>query len=203
MFIDIFEDDEDIPKPNDSKKTKEEPIASLIVKDTLDDGQHKQEEFTEESYFFYLSYYINIAKSDYWRHYGQVKGNKPKAWINCWTIDMAEKLAEFDIDTEVFTNHWLVSIGFKDNGISGINKLETWMPEIVELETYFSSITLPVTPIKLSPGTTIENCAIFIRNHLATVKANDGNNTFLPYLERLRAFRKLISEADDSQPIGL
>jgi hypothetical protein len=118
MFIDIFEKLGDILNPDDSKKTKQEPIPSFIAKDSAEDGEHKEEEFTEESYFFYLSYYINVAKSDYWRHYGQVKGNKPEAWIKCWTIDMAEKLAEFDIDTEVFTNHWLVSIGFKDNGIS-------------------------------------------------------------------------------------
>lgn len=107
MFIDIFEELGGLLRPEEpAKKTERE------------EEEHKEEEFTERSYFFYLSYYINEAKSDYLRHYGQVKGNKPESWIKCWTIDMAEKLAEFEIDTEVFTNHWLVSMGLKDSGIS-------------------------------------------------------------------------------------
>lgn len=118
MFIDIFEELGDLLRPEEPAKKPERILAHIVNAPTHEEEEHKEEEFTERSYFFYLSYYINEAKSDYLRHYGQVKGNKPEAWIKCWTIDMAEKLAEFEIDTEVFTNHWLVSMGLKDSGIS-------------------------------------------------------------------------------------
>ncbi len=67
-----------------------------------------------------------------------------------------------------------------------------WSDEIAELENYFRSITLPTEPFKLDNGSTIYNCQIFIDSHLAIVKANNGERTFLPYLNRLRELKEAI-----------
>jgi hypothetical protein len=71
---------------------------------------------------------------------------------------------------------------------------EAWANELADMQTYFEGIELPTEPVVLSPGTTILNCATFVRNHIATVRAYDGDKTFLPYLERLRAFRGIVSK---------
>jgi hypothetical protein len=45
---------------------------------------------------------------------------------------------------------------------------------------------LKKTPIKLKNGGTIIDLEKFIDAHLETVKANNGNKVFLPYLNRLK-----------------
>jgi len=69
---------------------------------------------------------------------------------------------------------------------------EEWSDEIAELENYFRSIKLPTEPFKLDNGSTIYNCQIFIDSHLAIVKANNGERTFLSYLNRLRELKEVI-----------
>jgi hypothetical protein len=66
-----------------------------------------------------------------------------------------------------------------------------WSDEIAELENYFRIIKLPTEPFKLNNGSTINNCQLFIESHLAIVKANNGERSFLPYLNRLREFVRL------------
>lgn len=60
-----------------------------------------------------------------------------------------------------------------------------WDKKIKELEAYFLSIELPTKPIKLNKCSSVNNCSLLIKNHLATVRANNGNKTFKPYLNRL------------------
>jgi hypothetical protein len=67
-----------------------------------------------------------------------------------------------------------------------------WDQQIQELEEYFKSITIPESAIKLDSCTTISDCNKFINNHLATIKTNNGNMTYLPYLERLIKLRTLL-----------
>jgi len=64
-----------------------------------------------------------------------------------------------------------------------------WDTEIQEIENYFKSVKLPKEPIKLNKSETIKNCKEFIKNHLATVKANNGRKTFEPYLNRLKSLK--------------
>lgn len=64
-----------------------------------------------------------------------------------------------------------------------------WSREIEELENYFAGIILPTQPIQLDPCSTVTNAALFIENHIATIKNHNGNNTFLPYLNRIRKFK--------------
>lgn len=71
-------------------------------------------------------------------------------------------------------------------------KTENWDKIISELENCFSNIEIPKQPVKLSHCTTIINCSTFIEKHLAFIKANNGNKTFLPYLSRLQELRNIL-----------
>jgi len=69
---------------------------------------------------------------------------------------------------------------------------QNWSNDIAELENYFASIKLPTQPLKLNRYSTITDCSLFIESHFATVKANNGNRTFLPYLNRLQELKKVL-----------
>ncbi|RWZ87867.1 MAG: hypothetical protein EO766_09315 [Hydrotalea sp. AMD] len=69
----------------------------------------------------------------------------------------------------------------------------SWEQDIIELENYFANIELPAHSVKLNGCSTITNCSSFIESHLATVKANKGKQTFLPYLNRLQELKQIIS----------
>jgi hypothetical protein len=71
-------------------------------------------------------------------------------------------------------------------------KPEGWEQDIAELENYFARITLPTQPIKLNNCSTITNCSLFIESHLAAIRANNNNKTYLPYLSRLKVLHKMI-----------
>lgn len=72
------------------------------------------------------------------------------------------------------------------------NKSEDWSTKINELESYFNQIKLPTKPIELCPGTTILDASKFINSHLATVKANNSNHTYIPYLHRLERLKEIL-----------
>lgn len=70
---------------------------------------------------------------------------------------------------------------------------ENWGNEIAELENYFAGIELPTQPVKLNKCSTIKDCSLFIESHFATVKANNGKRTFLPYLNRLQELKQVLT----------
>lgn len=72
-------------------------------------------------------------------------------------------------------------------------KNESWDQVITELETFFTGMTLTTQPIKLNPCSTITDVSIFIDSHFATVKANNGNRTFLPYLQRMQELKEYLN----------
>jgi hypothetical protein len=72
-------------------------------------------------------------------------------------------------------------------------KPESWEQDITELENYFTEITLPTQPVKLNKCSTITNCSLFIESHFATVKANNGKRTFLPYLNQLLELKQVLT----------
>ena len=72
-------------------------------------------------------------------------------------------------------------------------KHESWEQEIAELENYFAEIALPTQPVQLKQAETIFNCSLFIESHFATVKTNNGNKTFLPYLNRLQELKQVLT----------
>ena len=71
-------------------------------------------------------------------------------------------------------------------------KEQNWNRKIAELEEFFSNPDLSDKPIKVNAWTTIKNCHKFIEANLKTVKANNGNKTFLPYLHQLEELKKVI-----------
>ncbi len=71
-------------------------------------------------------------------------------------------------------------------------KTESWVQEITELEKYFNTATLQALPVKLNQCITITNIPLFIQSHITTVKANNGKQTFLPYLNRLQELKKYL-----------
>lgn len=72
-------------------------------------------------------------------------------------------------------------------------KPESWEQDITELENYFAGIAVPTQPVKLNHYSTITNCSLFIESHFATVKANNGKRTFLPYLNRLQELKQVLT----------
>jgi len=70
---------------------------------------------------------------------------------------------------------------------------QNWNNDIAELENYFASIELPTQPVKLNGCSTIKDCSLFIESHFATVKANNGKRTFLPYLNRLQELKQVLT----------
>ena len=70
---------------------------------------------------------------------------------------------------------------------------QNWNNDIAELENYFASIELPTQPVKLNRWSTITDCSLFIESHFATVKANNGKETFLPYLNRLQELKQVLT----------
>ena len=73
-------------------------------------------------------------------------------------------------------------------------KPESQERDITELENYFAGIELPTQPVKLNRYSTITDCPLFIESHFATVKANNGKRTCLPYLNRLQELKQELKE---------
>lgn len=70
---------------------------------------------------------------------------------------------------------------------------QNWINDIAELKNYFASIKLPTQPVKLNKCSTITDCSLFIESHFAAVKRNNGNRTFLPYLNRLQELKQILT----------
>ncbi len=65
---------------------------------------------------------------------------------------------------------------------------------LAELESFFNSIELPPTPIRLNPSTIILNLPKFISGHLSVLRTYNSNKVFLPYLQRLQNLQLIINE---------
>jgi len=70
--------------------------------------------------------------------------------------------------------------------------MKNWDKDIQELESYFLKAAIPTQPIKLNKYSTIKDCDLFIKSHLATVKANNGNQTYLSYLNQLQELKDFL-----------
>jgi hypothetical protein len=72
--------------------------------------------------------------------------------------------------------------------------VEDWTKEISHLESFFNQKKLPDKQLEIAPGNIIIDIELFIKSHLETIKIFNGNIVFLPYLERLRKFKKMIQQ---------
>ncbi len=91
----------------------------------------------------------------------------------------APKTIEHKADTpEAFTNRRQPSF-------------ELW--NIAELEKYFENIASQQQQIIIDKCGTVTDLNLFIQSHLATVKTNNGNPTYLPYFERLQKVKHILT----------
>lgn len=74
-----------------------------------------------------------------------------------------------------------------------IEQPQNWSDQIKELENFYKNATLPTKPIKLNDCETVTDAKQFIESHIATVRANNGNKYFLPYLNRLNKLKAELS----------
>ena len=82
---------------------------------------------------------------------------------------------------------------YSDASTSNANQVsKDLLWEISSLESYFSSIILPQSPIRLNQCTVIHNLSKFISGHLAILKTYNGNPVILPYLNRLHQLKEFI-----------
>jgi len=68
-----------------------------------------------------------------------------------------------------------------------------WDKHINELENFFTGITILTHPVQLKQAESIQDVTLFIESHFATVKANNGKRTFLPYLNRLQELKQYLT----------
>ena len=87
---------------------------------------------------------------------------------------------------------------FQRNNVRAIEKQpkkheNSWSKDIAELEQFYSNITLRPEPIQLNQCCRILNISTFLKANLEAVKANNGNRTFLPYLNRLKDLQQILT----------
>ena len=73
-----------------------------------------------------------------------------------------------------------------------IEQPENWNNEIDVLEDFFKELAIEKQLIQLDASSTITDVPIFVKSHLTTVKANNGNKRFLPYLNRLQNLKQVL-----------
>jgi len=64
-------------------------------------------------------------------------------------------------------------------------KNEDWSKEIEELDSFFNKLQLPAEPIQLYPYLRITNILGFLSANLEVARAQNGNPTYRPYLNRV------------------
>jgi len=70
---------------------------------------------------------------------------------------------------------------------------QNWSNDIAVLENYFKNIEQQTKFLKLNDCTTIIDFTKYIESHFATIKKNNGNRTFLPYLNRLQELKQVLT----------
>jgi hypothetical protein len=75
---------------------------------------------------------------------------------------------------------------------------EDWGQDLIELERFYSDTTLPTEPVRLNRHSVISDCPRFVDSHLTTLRLNEGNRTFEPYLSRLRELRTALTDTTAS-----
>lgn len=65
-----------------------------------------------------------------------------------------------------------------------------WSEDIEKMERYFEQAIIPSYPVKLNTCTIITDVSKFLDTHFASLKANNGNRKFIPYLDRLKDLKQ-------------
>lgn len=73
-------------------------------------------------------------------------------------------------------------------------KAGAWDAEIQDLELFFLITLASPSSIKIGGVVVVSNHHVFVQSHMETVKAQNGNPTYRPYLDRLITLKKLMSD---------
>jgi len=68
-----------------------------------------------------------------------------------------------------------------------------WNKNIAELEAFFQVAKFSDVPIRINVWSQIIDPSLFVRSHLSIVKGQNGNERYLPYLERLQELKLILS----------
>ena len=79
-----------------------------------------------------------------------------------------------------------------------INNPENWDKEIEEVERFLKDTTLPEDPIRINSYSTITDFQKFFKGHMGFVKANNGNKTYRPYMDRLIELKDFLIKNRDT-----
>jgi hypothetical protein len=71
--------------------------------------------------------------------------------------------------------------------------------DIQSLESFFSSTSLPTTPLRLNQCSIIHDLPQFISGHLAILHRNNGNPVFMTYLNRLQELKHILEYSSNIQ----
>jgi hypothetical protein len=110
-------------------------------------------------------------------------------------LDLADYLPRFDykefVQPEPFKAPvWIPEPMQEPDLLENIQQApDNWDELINELEMYFKTISLPTEPINIDPCTRVNSVSSFVDSHLSIVKAQNGNPTFKPYLNRLQQLK--------------
>lgn len=146
-----------------------------------------------------LNEFANVTISDLLERKG-----KPKSDLADYLIQFDWKVFQPEPKPKVIPlfeiNHWealkIVKWTKKDDELFNEAPKEdklfwTWAKEIEELKIFFEKNDLNIN-VKLSSNFEITDVPKFVQNHLRIVETNNGKETYLPYLERLREVRGMI-----------
>lgn len=68
-----------------------------------------------------------------------------------------------------------------------------WSDNIAEMEQFFKVVKLPEDPISIDKCSRITNINLFIKSHMDTARAQNGNLRYKPYLDRLIELKRILS----------
>lgn len=73
------------------------------------------------------------------------------------------------------------------------HKIADWTQELNDLEAYVKTATLPKS-LRISGCENIVNMNKFVSSHVEHLRANNGIESFLPYLNRLMVVKQLTEK---------
>jgi hypothetical protein len=100
-------------------------------------------------------------------------------------------------DNDELKNIQNFEIRVQNTPIGNTTKTEfkSWSEEILTLESFFDNCQELPDTLVLYGSQKISKPKIFIQSHLSIVKENEGNPTFLPYLERLKMLKRILQKS--------
>lgn len=73
-----------------------------------------------------------------------------------------------------------------------------WSKEINELVDFFKDLQVPER-LQLDSVTTIFDISLFLKTHFSICKRQNGNERYIPYLDRLRSVKDILSDVSEAK----